>query len=108
MAKLEHNLEISRNILNINFTNTELLKIMKSQQVSIYLSHLTNCYEKYPENDSDLFSCIMNSACPKEVENLKKCRKTNSNHLEICAPILMDIDACLKKNNNSILYTLTK
>ena len=108
MAKLEQNLEISKNILNINFTNTELLRIMKSKQVSVYLSHITNCYEKYSNNDSDLFSCIMNSACPKEVESLKKCRKINSKSLELCAPILIHIEACLKRNNNSLIFTLTK
>lgn len=108
MSRLEQNLEISKNILNINYTNTELLRIMKSENVSVYLSQLTNCYEKHSENDSDLFSCIMNSACPKEVKMLRKCRKINAKHLELCAPSLMDLDACLKNNNNAILYTLTK
>jgi hypothetical protein len=108
MAKLEQNLDISKKILNINYTNTELLRIMKNEPVSIYLTQLTNCYEKHSENDSDLFSCIMNSACPQEIKNLKKCKKKNSKNLELCAPILMNIDDCLKKRNNSILYTLTK
>lgn len=108
MARLEQNLEISKKILNINYTNTELLRILKKESVSTYLTQLTNCYEKKFENDSDLFSCIMNSACSQEIKSLKKCKKNNSKNIELCAPILMQIDDCLKKHNNSILYTLSK
>lgn len=108
MARLEQNLEISKKILNINFTNTDFLRIMKKESVSTYLTQLTNCYEKHSENDSDLFSCIMNSACSQEINYLKKCKKKNSKNIELCAPILMGIDNCLKKHNNIILHTLSK
>ncbi len=108
MAKLEQNLEISKKILNINYLNTELLRIMKSQNSSVFLSQLSNCYEKYSENESDLFSCIMNSACPKEIDSLKKCKKKHSKNIDLCAPTLISLDKCLKNNNNSILYSLTR
>lgn len=108
MAKLEQNLEISKKILNINYLNTDLLRIMKSQNASVFLSQLSDCYEKNSENESDLFSCIMNSACPEEIKSLKKCKKKHSKNLDLCAPILISIDNCLRNNNNRILYCLTR
>jgi hypothetical protein len=108
MSKIDNIVGLTKRILNINFTNNELIQIMSNESVSEYMNKLSTCFEKYNQDDQKFFNCAINSACPEQTESFIKCQKENKKNLSVCAPNLMHIEDCMRLNNNRILEVLNK
>jgi hypothetical protein len=108
MSIADNILETNKRIVGLNFTNSESLNIIKDDKVSEYMIKLSECYEKHSENDNNFFRCIIKSVCPEPTESFIKCQKENPNNIQECAPILLNLEKCMKSYSNRTLEIIRK
>jgi hypothetical protein len=108
MSIAENILEINKKIVTINFTNLESLKIIKDEKVSDYMVKLSDCYEKTSDDDQKYFHCILKSVCPEQTESFLQCQKENKNNINLCTPILLNLEGCMKSYSNRTLEVIKR
>lgn len=108
MSKIESILEVSKKIVSVNYTNLESMHIMKDEKTADYVSKLSDCFEKFNNEDKQFFNCAIKSVCPEETEGFVRCQKTNQKNLTVCIPILVTLQDCMKSYSNRTLEIIKK
>ena len=108
MSIAENILEINRKIVTINFTKSESAQIIKDEKVSDYMIKLSDCYEKFSNEDSNYFKCVIKSVCPEQTESFLQCQKENQKNHQVCAPILLHLEKCMKSHSNRALEVIKR
>ena len=98
-------IEINRKIAKLNYTNSEILELVKHPSVINYVNKLLEC-ETNNKTDNDFLKCFLISSCPEELNQFQICQKANANNQALCGLKLLELEQCMKKYPNNVLSIL--
>jgi len=106
MSKIEQLIEINRKIAKLNYTNSEVLELLKNSTTINYVNKLLECDNN--KNDTDFLKCFLISSCPDELNQFQVCQQKNSSNPSVCGLRLLELEQCMKKYPNNVLSILEK
>jgi len=107
MSKIEQLIDINRKIAKMNYTNSEVLELLKNDSVINYVNKLFEC-ELNHKSDSEFLKCFLISSCPDELTQFQKCSQINQENPGVCSLKLLELEQCMKKYPNNVLSILSK
>ena len=107
MMKIDEIVSINRKLANINYTNSEIVDIIKSDDSVNLLNKVVECEKQFPDDNNQFLNCC-SSVCPTELQNFRECVKINKGQLGDCIADSMKFEKCMTGLSSRLLMILAK
>jgi hypothetical protein len=108
MSKVENLITLNKKLVEINYSNTEVIEILRNKDTSKYMNSIQQCKEKFEEDDKKFFYCIIEKNCPAETNAFLHCQKNNKQNLALCASALISLENYMTAHSTNLLMAIEK